>query len=322
MPIVSVITPIFNGEKYLVKFIKNLQDITFKDVEYIFIDNNSTENSITLLNKLLFSTDLNYVVLSEIEQGAGHARNRGIKEAKGKYLVFLDCDDSIDPRKIDYDLEIMKENEVDFVFCRALKIYEDGRQIKHPIGGIKQGVNNPPDLGLIWLKHFFYLQGSGSLLIKKQVVLDLGCFNNSRTGEDAFLFIRMGLVYKGYFYDKTFFNYYRYSDSTISTVNRDKDGTLFSYFNIRKELFKDSIIQHNYISRIILANQIQGDLLKLSKAGYKIKDLIKDDRLKDLKLDFIIFNKLSFLINKVVSKNYYNPFYFIWMRRIKTKKYI
>lgn len=312
---VSVITPIYNGEIYLEKFIKSIKKNTFKDTEYIFIDNNSTDNTVFFLKNLLESTNLSYKILKENRQGAGFARNTGINYAKGDYLIFLDIDDSINPEKIAYDFKIMKENNVDFVFCRALRFYEDGREIKHPIDGIKSGINNPPNLGIIWLKHFFYLQGPGSMFVKKQIVLELGGFHTSRTGEDAFMFIKMGLLYKGYFYDKTFFNYFRHSKSTISSVNLIENGTLLSYFNIRKDLFIDTVIQNNSLSKSIVSKQLQVDILRLNKEGYKIQGLLQDDKLELLKLDFIIFNKLSLLINKMVSKIYYNPFYRLWLKR-------
>jgi glycosyltransferase involved in cell wall biosynthesis len=314
MATVSIITPIYNGEKYLENYVENILKMTYKEVEFVFIDNNSTDNSVSKLNTLLEPTNLHYIILTETQQGAGYARNTGIKIAKGEYLVFLDCDDTIDPQKIEYDLKIIHQNDVDFVFCRAIRTYEDGRQLKHPINGIKEGINNPPDLGLVWLTSYFHLQGTGSMFVKKQVVLDLGGFHITKSGEDAFLFIRLGLLYKGYFYDKAWFNYIRYSESTVSMINKNKHGRLMSYFTLRKQLYVDPVILGNPLSKKIVTRQLQSDILKLNKAGYKIKDLLNDEKLKDFKLDFIVFNKLSLFINKFVSKNYHNPFVWIWLK--------
>lgn len=316
---ISVITPIYNGESHLDKFIDLLKKITYEDIEYIFVNNNSTDNSISKLKILLQQSNLNYCITNETIQGAGFARNTGIKKAKGEYLAFLDCDDAIEPNKFKYDINLINNFNVDFVFCRALRIYEDGRILKHPIEGIKEGINKEPDLGLVWLKNFFHLQGPGSMLIKKKVVLDLGCFHTTRTGEDAYLFIRMGLLYKGYFYDKTFFYYFRHTKSTVSVVNKEVNGRLLSYFNLRKDLYIDPIIKNNSESQVMLSKQLQSDILNLHRAGLKINDLINDERLRQLNLDFIVFNKLSLFINRLVLKSYHNPFYKIWIKKANVK---
>src|SRR5690554_504857 len=150
----SIIIPIYNGESFLEKLIETISAFTFTDFECVFIDNNSTDDSLVLLNKLLQNTAIKYSVLTEEKQGGGNARNTGVKHAKGEYLAFLDCDDVILPEKFEYDFNILKTYDVDFVFCRAKRFYEDGRIIKHPITKIKEGINEPPSLGLLWLRNF------------------------------------------------------------------------------------------------------------------------------------------------------------------------
>ena len=112
----SIIIPIYNGAQFLEKLIETILAFTITDFECIFIDNNSTDNSPVLLKKLLETSSLEYSILTEEKKGAGHARNAGINNAKGKYLVFLDCDDIILPEKFEYDFEIFNKYEVDFVF--------------------------------------------------------------------------------------------------------------------------------------------------------------------------------------------------------------
>jgi len=312
---VSVIVPIYNGEKFLEKLIRNITLITYKKVEYIFVDNNSTDNSVLKLKSLLELTEIdNYFILSEDKQGAGNARNKGIEYATGEILAFLDCDDFIDPSKYEVDVEFFKNNvNVDFVFCRALRVYDDGRVFKNPIDGILKGVNLPPKLGLIWLNNYFHLQGPGSILVRKEVVTSLGCFPESLIGEDAFLLIRMGLKYVGFFYDETYFEYYRHSNSTVS-LNNEQNGTLLSYFELKKMLFSDKIVKNNKAALKTLKTQLISDILKLNKIGYKINNLKTDSRLDDLSFNCFIFNSFSLKINKLVSKNYYNPFYWIWFK--------
>lgn len=302
------------------KLVETIVAFTFTDFECIFIDNNSTDDSLATLKKLLQNTSLNYSILSEEKQGAGHARNTGIKVAKAEFLAFLDCDDIILPEKFEYDFNILEKHEVDFVFCRSERFYDDGRILKHPITGIKGGVNSPPSLGILWLKNFFLLQGTGSLVARKNVVEEIGCFHTSYTGEDAFLFIRMGLLYKGYFYDRTYFHYLRHRKSTISKSNKEQNGALKRYFELRQNLFTDDIVRRNPLAINILKEQLQIDLLKLQQAGKDIKALLENEKLNDLEISFLLFNPISLFINRRVPHIKYNPFFQIDRKFFKNRR--
>jgi|GEM_PF-1811716 len=304
----SIIIPIYNGDPFLEKLIQTITAFTISDFECVFIDNNSTDNSLAILKELLQNASFNYSILTEEKQGAGHARNTGIKNAKGDYLAFLDCDDVILPEKFERDFNILKSHDVDFVFCRAKRFYADGRIIKHPITNIKEGINTPPSLGLLWLRNFFLLQGTGSLVVKKSVVENLQGFHTATTGEDAFLFIRMGLLYRGYFYNETYFHYFRHSESTISRSNKAENGAMRRYFELRQNLFNDDIVSNNPIALHILKDQLQTDILKLHRLGGSIKEL-KSDKLKGLKLSSFLFNPLSLFINKRIPHIKYNLFF-------------
>lgn len=312
----SIIIPIYNGSIFLEKLIKTIEAFTYSDFECIFIDNNSTDNSLEVLIKILQNTTIDHLVLSEEKKGAGHARNAGIKSAKGEFLAFLDCDDTILPEKFEHDFKILEKHDVDFVFCRSQRFYDNGHQLKNPVTGITEGINNPPTLGLLWLQNFFLLQGTGAIIVRKHVVLELESFHTSYTGEDAFLFIRMGLQYKGYFYNKTYFHYLRHQKSTISKSNNIKHGALKRYFELKQNLFTDPIVKKNSKAIHILSEQLQNDLLKFQQSGIEIKSLIKNEKLKGLKLSYILFNPLSLFINQKVSHIKYNPFYQVYNKCI------
>lgn len=308
-PILSIIIPIHNGEPFLKKLNATISAFTFTDFECIFIDNNSTDNSISVLKELLKSSSFDYQILSESNQGAGHARNTGIKHSKGEYLAFLDCDDVILPEKFEYDFKILEEHDLDFVFCRAQRFYEDGRILNHPITEINVGMNYPPQLGLIWLKNYFTLQGPGSLVVKKSVVEKLGGFHTSLTGEDAFLFIKLGLEYKGYFYKKILFHYLRHKNSTISMSNKVDNGAVERYFELRKNLYIDPVIQQHSFAIHILKEQLQMDILRLHNGGKSFSSLKSDEKLAEMNFSKVLFNPASLFFNWYVPNIKYNPFF-------------
>src|SRR5690606_10205852 len=147
------------------------------------------------------------------------------------------------------------------------------------------------------------------MVVKKSVVENLNGFHTSLTGEDAFLFIRMGLKHKGYFYNRTLFHYYRHKQSTVSKSNKDINGNLKRYFELRQNLFSDEIVRSNTVAMDILEGQLQTDLLKLHQSGSNIQNLLKSEKLQGLKLSHVLFNPLSLFINRRVSHIKYNLFF-------------
>ncbi|MDP2159799.1 MAG: glycosyltransferase [Flavobacterium sp.] len=310
----SIIIPLYNSEIFITGLIEQLNQVTYPTIEVLFIDNNSTDNTLEVLHKELQIVQFSYQILSESKQGAGHARNKGIAEAQGEYLAFLDCDDKIHKTKWEKDIAILEKHPVEFVFCRTKRYYEDGREVLHPIDGFIEGINNPPTLGLIWLRHYFYLQGPGAIVIKTEIVKKLGGFHSIKTGEDAFLFIRLGLLYTGFFYSETLFFYFRHAQSTVSKTNAAIDGTVWSYFNLKKQLYADSIVKSNSEAFKIVQRQLQLDLLLLHRAGNSLESIINDPILFDFKRDFLLFNPISLLINRLSPKLKFNPFFQVWKR--------
>lgn len=93
--LVSIVIPVFNVEEYLEVCVFSLLHQTYKDLEFIFVDDGSTDNSLTILKD--FQELDNRIRIIELKEnyGPGNARNLGIEEATGKYILFVDSDDYI-----------------------------------------------------------------------------------------------------------------------------------------------------------------------------------------------------------------------------------
>ena len=89
---ISVIIPVHNGEKYLKKLYKCINSQTYKNIEIIFVENFSIDNSLGVLNNIA-QKDERVVVLESKEKGTSLARKKGVEYATGKYIVFMDQDD-------------------------------------------------------------------------------------------------------------------------------------------------------------------------------------------------------------------------------------
>ena len=95
-PLVSVVMPVYNAEKYLDLSLFSLKYQTFPQFEVLCVDDGSTDQSVEIINRYVQS-DPRFKLLKQTHQFAGVARNLGIQHASGEYLLFLDADDYFAP---------------------------------------------------------------------------------------------------------------------------------------------------------------------------------------------------------------------------------
>lgn len=117
-PIVSVIIPVYNQEKYLEECLKSVCQQTLQNLEIICIDDGSTDSSLSILKRYQ-SKDSRITVLSQKNGGAGTARNLGMKLATGTYLSFLDSDDRFEPTMLEKMVKSIEQDHSDVVVCRC-----------------------------------------------------------------------------------------------------------------------------------------------------------------------------------------------------------
>lgn len=90
--ILSVISPVYNGAKYLEPFLISVLQQSFPHFELIMVDDGSTDSSVEII-KSYQKKDSRIHLIGQNHKGAGSARNFGLSQAKGQYIIFLDCDD-------------------------------------------------------------------------------------------------------------------------------------------------------------------------------------------------------------------------------------
>ena len=90
--ILSVISPVYNGAKYLEPFLQSVLQQSFPHSELIMVDDGSTDSSVEII-KSYQKKDSRIHLIGQNHKGAGSARNFGLSQAKGQYIIFLDCDD-------------------------------------------------------------------------------------------------------------------------------------------------------------------------------------------------------------------------------------
>lgn len=112
---ISIVSPVYNAEKYISKTIDCIIAQTYQDFELIMVDDGSKDKSVEIIESYKDSR-VRCVKNDYEKKGAFSARNKGIELAKGEYLAFIDADDLWDEKKLERTLEYMKANDAAFVF--------------------------------------------------------------------------------------------------------------------------------------------------------------------------------------------------------------
>lgn len=115
-PKVSVIVPVYNGEKYISRCLDSITKQNYLNIEIIIINDGSNDESESII-KMYKKRDSRIVYYSQQNKGPSEARNKGILNATGKYLVFIDADDTVDKYYVEFLLNKMIDSNSDLVCC-------------------------------------------------------------------------------------------------------------------------------------------------------------------------------------------------------------
>lgn len=112
--IISVIIPVYNVEKYLVQCIESVRNQTYHNLEIILVDDGSPDQSGKICDKYA-DIDSRISVIHKKNEGLGYARNSGLEQASGKYILFIDSDDWIEKNHVEKLVSSIEETKSDII---------------------------------------------------------------------------------------------------------------------------------------------------------------------------------------------------------------
>ena len=121
--LISIIVPVFNVENYLERCVDSLVNQTYQNIEIILVDDCSTDNSAALCDTLSKKDNRIRVIHKPVNGGLGYARNTGIENSRGDYLMLVDSDDYIDLSTCEKTLNALKDNEADICCYLCANVY-------------------------------------------------------------------------------------------------------------------------------------------------------------------------------------------------------
>ena len=256
-PLISVVIPVYNGALYLDKTFKSLMDQTYKNFEVIFVNDSSTDNSLSLLEKYSqFSKKIK--VFTKPNGGfASKAVNYGLKYASGKYFMYSSQDDLFSPNLLEKNIQRALETDADSI-VPYMRYYHDETNNQHGISGINGDINREINgreaftLSLDWTIHGFALWSME--LVRKVGIAETGL--NSDEYSTRMLFFNSKKVV---FSDGVF--YYRQQPNAIT---RKWNLAQLDYVTTCNQL-EMFLVENNFGEKEIQKNRkcLSGELIRI-----------------------------------------------------------
>lgn len=233
VPKVSIIMPVYNAQNYLKESIQSVLSQTYENFELILVDDGSKDDSYSMCRAFADKDD-RIRLFQKKNGGPGSARNYGLDNAKGDYILFADSDDVVVPDCLEILLSLMQENNADAVIYNFDILTPEGQLLEsgeeHPI---KDGVYSADELfARTYEKNGYMFSFLCNKLLKRACFNDLR-FMPLRMCEDEVIFPRvMDRCRRICMTEKVLYRYYERSGSVMhqkfSARNFDQ---LFSYFD-------------------------------------------------------------------------------------------
>ena len=235
---VSVIVPVYNSEKYLDKCVSSLINQTYDNLEIIFINDGSRDNSLKVLKKYEKMDD-RIIVINKKNSGVSDSRNIGINHSSGEYIMFVDSDDWLEKNAVEIAIHNICDNDI-LRFSHYL-CDEVQRKIKNNNDDIYSGVDvvvaNNEDI----IKNLIENKTEGHLwnyLFRSSIIRD-NCIYFDKTlfyQEDVLFLVEYFLRVKSMrVISDSLYNYFENTNSTTHNVTSSVKN-LCSIWNIRKKI--------------------------------------------------------------------------------------
>ena len=237
MPLVSVVIPVYNGEKYIRQTLDSVFAQTFKNLEVIVIDDGSTDGTAEVVR----SYGDKIVFLRGNHSGPATSRNRGIDSARGPLVAFLDADDLWSSDKIEKQVAIAQSHpEYGLITCDAPMFDAAGMIVS------SQKKGRPVATGYV-LKNLLQDNwvGTSGVMVRRECFDKVGMFYEEPFvwGEDWVMWLRIAARYPIYFIDESLVHY-RVHGGSYGHVSADKHFQDLLYYLEKLERTVPEFAQH------------------------------------------------------------------------------
>lgn len=325
---VSLIIPIYNGEQYIMNILLDLRKQTFNDVEFLLIDDGSSDNSVSVIQKFITEQkDKRFKLIIKKNGGVSSARNTGLDSANGNYIMFADSDDRLDEKFVEaYYCSITAHNS-EMEFFSAIKV-DDAEKLEE-IGRIDYTPVATSDSISVrkMITLFSDLQAWGypfSVISEKKLWKNVRFDPAVKFQEDVQAFFKIWLGNPDIKISLNAKAYYYYVQRKNSALHTMKPGDHWQFVGVDTEIIKN-ISEHKSLNDLVptvksllissLINVMAVSLIFKDEVSYSksrklfLREFKKTNFSKNMKLRRIIQYILVKLNCKVILTKVYGRIY-------------
>lgn len=284
--LVSVVLPIYNVDKYLIKCIETVINQTYKNIEIILVDDGSTDNSGTICDTFK-EKDNRIKVIHKKNGGLSDARNIGLKNAHGRYICFIDSDDYISEKYVEKLYKLIKINNAQIALCNFQRV-DENEQIISEEKILSEILSGKETLEKLNNKNFY-----PSSVVAWNKLYDISLFDNilypiGKLHEDEFTTYKLYYIAPKVAITSEVLYYYRVVQTSITNRNFNKkrldilealeERIKFFKCNNEQKLYELALIEYESVLMIYYMNcklylnnskEIQKEILKKYQENYK-----------------------------------------------------
>lgn len=292
---ISIIIPFYNVEDFIVDCINSVKAQTFTDFECILIDDKSCDNSLRNAIETINNDSRFKIIVHKENLRQGGARNTGIRNANGDWIVFLDSDDEWKSNFLERMYNEAINSEADIVVCTYEEIDKNGKIINYSPQNIK-GIHTNKEL---LIETFLETPSPVNKLYKKELWKDINFPTNIFYEDLATIFQTIFYAKKVSFISDSLYIYKQRENSTTKQFSIKQIEDRIKSFNIIKDIFKknniknDPILIRIYASRIVRSacfNILKYDTHKTDKSKISILREFKNS----LSKEYFGFNYINY----------------------------
>lgn len=314
--IVSIIVPIYNVSKYLENCISSVSNQTYKKTEIILVNDGSTDGSLVICQKWATMDDRIRIVNKE-NGGLSSARNAGMSVAKGKYILFVDGDDTISEDLVSLVLPHFSEG-VDAVSFGYNLVYDHGEieqiHFEEKIYDLKEDRTKRNFLYGVFFRHLIGWEAWNKIYLHDTISNNNLYFINTKSEDLGFNLCFNSVATTIVNLDLCLYNYLQRDDSIMGKLRTSKQSFVYMMNNMSMEVLRffksnkkcQALVDSYPIIHYLL---IQGDLVFYGSTLYRANQY-RSNILKELTeysdIDFFIENLKGFKTHKKELSDTYN----------------
>ena len=305
-PLVSVIVPCYNSEKYIERCIISILNQTYNNIEIIIIDDGSTDSSLDIIKRLSNNYD-NIKYIHQSNSGVSAARNKGLSNANGDYITFVDSDDTILPEMYETLMELIVSHKADISHCSYQRI--KGNNIKKLGGTNLVEVYDSKTALAYLLKGEKFSPSICNKLYSKKCISNIRLNTEISINEDYlfnyFLFCNSKKIV---YIDKCFYEYHNETVSSVTRINQIKRAN--DVLKTR-EIINETINQESDLKKQAELNVFKSQILLYRTYLYNKNNCTRND-LKQIRktivnsINELQINEKKTLLSALIIK--YIPF--------------